>query len=153
MTKPINFSYSNTLITTQQKNESTKSTKLGTKYYTSTPNSFGIMGGMSRPSVNVGNNPGTDAQANYDHARNYVGDTAMACVGHPFPMKHWRRQLNVNGKSGRSVASVDIVNRPGGTVFRGYDLNNNCACDASANLYVTFDNKFLQSKNKNRENA
>ncbi len=143
MTKPINFSYSNTLITTQQKNESTKRPK------NKNPTSSGIMGGMSRPSVNVGHAPGTDAQANYDQARNYVGDTAMACVGHPFPMKHWRRQLNVNGKSGRSAASVDVANRPGGTVFRGYDLSNNCACDENGNnLYVTFDNKFLQSTNK-----
>ena len=54
---------------------------------------------MSRPSVNVGHAPGTDAQANYDQARNYVGTTGQACVRHPFPMKHWRRQLNVNGKS------------------------------------------------------
>ena len=150
MTKPINFSYSNTLITTQQKNENTKSTKIGTKSHTYYPTSSGIMGGMSRPSVNVGHAPGTDADTNYNHAKNYVGTTGQACVGHPFPMKHWRRQLNVNGKSGRSAASVDVANRPGGTVFRGYDLSNNCACEenGSNNLYVTFDNKFLQSNNK-----
>ena len=152
MTKPINFSYSNTLISSQQKPVLVKGDVThnnGNIVFLNSASSSGIMGGMSRPSVNVGHAPGTDAQANYDQARNYVGDTAMACNGHPFPMKHWRRQLNVNGKSGRSAASVDVANRPGGTVFRGYDLSNNCDCDENGNnLYVTFDNKFLQSTNK-----
>jgi hypothetical protein len=152
MTKPINFSYSNTLISSQQKPVLVKGDVThnnGNIVFLNSASSSGIMGGMSRPSVNVGHAPGTDADTNYNHAKNYVGTTGQACVGHPFPMKHWRRQLNVNGKSGRSAASVDVANRPGGTVFRGYKLDNTCACDENGNnLYVTFDNKFLQSNNK-----
>lgn len=151
MSKPVNFSYSNTLISSRQKSVPVKGnvTDNNGNIVLNSASSSGIMGGMSRPSVNVGHAPGTDAQANYDHAKNYVGSTGMACVRHPFPMKHWRRQLEMNGKSGRSAASISVVNRPGGTVFRGYEFPNNCDCDASGNnIFVTFDNKFLQSTNK-----
>ena len=151
MSKPVNFSYSNTLISSRQKPVSVKGnvTDNNDNIVLKSASSSGIVGGMSRPSVNVGHAPGTDAQANYDHAKNYVGSTGMACVRHPFPMKHWRRQLEMNGKSGRSAASISVVNRPGGTVFRGYQFPNNCDCDENGNnIFVTFDNKFLQSTNK-----
>ena len=120
------------------------------------------MGGMSRPSVNVGHAPGTSAESNYNHAKDFIGGTGMACVQSPFPMKHWRRQLAMNGKSGRSAASVEIANRPGGTSFRGYNFTDgvyydnvtkswrsSCNCDGSGNnIFITFDNKLLQNTSK-----
>ena len=61
----------------------------------------------------------------------------------------------MNGKSGRSAASVEIANRPGGTSFRGYNFTDSvyydivtkswrssCNCDGSGNnIFITFDNK------------
>lgn len=41
------------------------------------------------------------------------------------------------------------MNRPGGTVFRGYNSANDCNCDVSNNnMYITFNDKFLQSPYK-----
>jgi len=178
MSKPTNFSYSNNLISTRQPIADNKGSvfvkgnPLGgpnTSTPLSTPSSAAIMGGMSRPSVNVGHAPGTSAESNYNHAKDFIGATGMACVQSPFPMKHWRRQLAMNGKSGRSAASVEISNRPGGTSFRGYHFNgelangkvnvyydnvtkswrSSCNCDASGNnIFITFDNKLLQNTSK-----
>jgi hypothetical protein len=174
MSKPTNFSYSNNLISSRQPIVDNKGSvfvkgnpvgsiptgPLNTPL--STPSSAAIMGGMSRPSVNVGHAPGTSAESNYNHAKDFIGATGMACVQSPFPMKHWRRQLAMNGKSGRSAASVEIANRPGGTSFRGYNFTDSvyydnvtkswrssCNCDGSGNnIFITFDNKFLQNTSK-----
>jgi hypothetical protein len=171
MSKPTNFSYSNNLISTRQPIADNKGSvfvkgnPLGgpnTSTPLSTPSSAAIMGGMSRPSVNVGHAPGTSAESNYNHAKDFIGATGMACVQSPFPMKHWRRQLAMNGKSGRSAASVEISNRPGGTSFRGYKFEegiyydnvtkswrSSCKCDTSGNnIFITFDNKLLQNTSK-----
>ena len=65
-------------------------------------------------------------------------------------------------KSGRSAASVEIANRPGGTSFRGYNFTedvyydnvtkswrSSCKCDTSGNnIFITFDNKLLQNTSK-----
>ena len=179
MSKPTNFSYSNNLISSRQpivdnkgsvfvKGNPVGAVTLPQKPL-STPSSAAIMGGMSRPSVNVGHAPGTSAESNYNHAKDFIGATGMACVQSPFPMKHWRRQLAMNGKSGRSAASVEISNRPGGTSFRGYHFNgesangnvnvyydnvskswrSSCKCDTSGNnIFITFDNKLLQNTSK-----
>lgn len=139
MSKPINFSYSNTLTSTQQPIVDIK----GISENGMPSTSSGVMGGMSRPNINVGHNPQTSAETNFNIAQNYIGP-----FGKAYPMKHWRRQLSVNGQSGQSAASISIVNRPGGTVFRGYTNNADCSCDGSGNnLYITFDNKMLQSSN------
>jgi hypothetical protein len=174
MSKPTNFSYSNNLISSRQPIVDNKGSvfvkgnpvgpiptgPLNTPL--STPSSAAIMGGMSRPSVNVGHAPGTSAESNYNHAKDFIGATGNACIQSPFPMKHWRRQLAMNGKSGRSAASVEIANRPGGTSFRGYNFTDgvyydnvtkswrsSCNCDGSGNnIFITFDNKFLQNTSK-----
>jgi hypothetical protein len=142
MSKPINFSYSNTLTTAQQPIVDVKgSSKNGMG-----PVSVGVMGGLIRPNVNLGHAPQTSPDANFNIAQNYIGP-----FGKAYPMKHWRRQLSVNGQgrqSGRSSASIGVVDRPGGTVFRGYTDKNGCSCDGSGNLYITQDNKFLQSNYK-----
>lgn len=139
MSKPTNFSYSNTLTSTQQPIVDIK----GVSDNGMPPTSSGVMGGMSRPNVNLGHAPQTSALDNYDNALNYRGPFAR-----PYPMKHWRRQLSVNGQSGKGAASINIADRPGGTVFRGYTNNADCSCDGSGNnLYITFDNKMLQSSN------
>jgi len=174
MSKPTNFSYSNNLISSRQPIVDNKGSvfvkgnpigpiptgPLNTPL--STPSSAAIMGGMSRPSVNVGHAPGTSAESNYNHAKDFIGATGNACIQSPFPMKHWRRQLAMNGKSGRSAASVEIANRPGGTSFRGYNFTDSvyydnvtkswrssCNCDGSGNnIFITFDNKLLQNTSK-----
>ncbi len=140
MSKPTNFSYSNTLNTTKQPVVPLK----GTSNIGAPPVSVGIVAGNSRPNVNLGHNPQTSAEDNFNIAQNYTGP-----FGKPYPMKHWRRQLSVNGKSGRSATSISVVDRPGGSVFRGYTGVNDCSCNGSGNnQFITFDNKFLQSNSK-----
>ena len=171
MSKPHNFSYSNNLISSKQpivdnkgsvfaKGNPTNSISINTPPI-STPSSVSIIGGMSRPSINVGHSQNT-SESNYNHAKDFIGATGNACVRRAFPMKHWRRQLSMNGKSGKGIASVDIVNRPGGTSFRGYNFDSgvyydsvnkswrsSCSCDASGNnIFITFDNKLLQNTSK-----
>lgn len=139
MTKPVNFKYSNTLITTRQATVDIK----GKSDNNMEPISAAVISGMSRPNVNLGNNPQTSATDNYNNAKNFIGPFAK-----PYPMKHWRRQLISNGKSSNSRASISVIDRPGGTVFRGYKVEG-CDCDISRNnIYITHDNKFLQSNNK-----
>ena len=142
MTKPTNFSYSNTLASTHQPLVPTKGDSNNGMSSVST----GVMSGLIRPNVNLGHNPQTSAEDNFNIAQNYIGPFAR-----PYPMKHWRRQLSTNGQvgqNGRSSASISVVDRPGGTVFRGYTKEGDCSCDGNGNLYVTFDNKFLQSNSK-----
>lgn len=140
MSKPTNFSYSNNLISTKQpivvvKGETTNMPA----------SSSGVVGGLSRPNVNLGNSPKTSPETNYNNAVNFTGPFRKA-----YPIKHWRRQLQVNGKSGRSATSISVVDRPGGTVFRGYNSDIfGCACSIDGNnLFITFDNKYLQSPYK-----
>ena len=138
MSKPINFSSSNNLISTRQPWVPNKN-KIPKK-----ANSKAIVGGMSRPNTNLGHNPNVSTDVMIANADAFSGPDRR-----PRPMKHWRRQLNVNGNSGRSATSISVVNRPGGTVFRGYNPVNDCACDASGNnQFITFDNKFLQAPYK-----
>ena len=142
MSKPVNFNYSNNLISTKQPIVDLK----GFSNNGMPPTSSGVMAGLTRPNTNLGHAPQTSADDNYNNAQNYIGPFAR-----PYPMKHWRRQLSVNSsgrQSGRSSASISVVDRPGGTVFRGYTEENDCSCDGSGNLYITFDNKYLQSNSK-----
>ena len=140
MSKPTNFSYSNTLTSTKQPIVPLK----GTSNIGAPPSARGVISSMSRPNVNLGHNPQSSIENDFNTAKNYIGP-----FGKPYPMKHWRRQLSVNGKSGRSANSISVVDRPGGTVFRGYTGENDCSCDASGNnQFITFDNKFLQSNSK-----
>ena len=146
MSKPANFSYSNNLISTKQPLVANKGKNLETNMPAS---SAGIIGGMSRPNVNLGHAPQTSPETNYSNAVNFIGINGNANRGRANPIKHWRRQLQVNGKSGRSASSISVVDRPGGTVFRGYTSPNDCNCDPSGNnIFITFDNKFLQYDNK-----
>ena len=138
MSKPINFSSSNTLTSTRQPWVPNKN-KIPSK-----ASSNAVVGGMSRPNVNLGHNPNVSSEVMNANAHAFSGPKRRAR-----PMKHWRRQLNVNGNSGRSATSISVINRPGGTVFRGYNPVNDCACDASGNNhFITFDDKFLQSPYK-----
>ena len=137
MSKPVNFSYSNNLSSTRQPIVNNKEANTNNGMPAS---SSGVISGMSRPNVNLGHAPQTDYIENYNNAKNYIGPFAKA-----YPIKHWRRQLSMNNSRGRTATSISVVERPGGTVFRGY-TNNNCKCDENNNnLFVTFDNKFLQS--------
>ena len=146
MSKPTNFSYSNTLTSARQPQVITKGPNDNNNMSAS---SSAIIGGMSRPNVNLGHAPQTSAESNYNNAVDYVGVNANANRRRANPIKHWRRQLHVNGKSGKSAASIGIVDRPGGTVFRGYSNYTDakgCLCSQEGNtIYITFDNKFLQS--------
>jgi hypothetical protein len=146
MSKPVNFTYSDTLRTSQQPQVKQK----GITDNTGTPmsaSSHGMMISFSRPNVNIGHlAPGqTPMNDSYDYNLNFRGPFAR-----PYPIKHWRKQLNTNGRSGRSGAFVDIANRPGGVTFRGYVAPGiTCACDPCGNnVFITFDNKFLQSTSK-----
>jgi len=142
MSKPTNFSYSNTRISTKQPITVEK----GVNVVNNMPaTSSGIIGGMSRPNVNLGHAPQPLSQADFDKEKTFAGPFRKA-----YPMKHWRRQLQVNGKSGKSAYSIGAIDRPGGTVFRGYtDDKNGCKCSISGNnLFITFDNKMLQSTSK-----
>ena len=140
MSKPVNFSYSNNLISSQQPLINNKAHNNN-----NTPaSSNAIMASLSRPNVNLGHNPKTSPEDNYNVAINFKGPFRKA-----YPMKHWRRQLSVNGKSGNGRALVSLAERPGGTVSKSYLSSSNCNCDSSGNnLFVTFDNKFLQSTSK-----
>jgi len=146
MSKPVNFSYSNTLTSTQQPLVKQKGTT-NNNGTTMAPSSNGVMSGFSRSNVNVGHiGVGESAREDlYDYNLDFRGP-----FGKAYPMKHWRRQLSMNGKSGRSKALVSLSERPGGTVFRGYKSDGtNCSCDIDENnIYITFDNKFLQSTSK-----
>lgn len=137
MSKPINFSYSNTLTSTRQPMVDLKPKKYENGMPSTSP---GIVASMSRPNVNLGHNPQTTIESNYNTAVNFRGPFRKA-----YPMKHWRKQLTANGKSGRTANSISDLEKPGGSVFRGY-TDNNCDCnDSNNNQFVTFDNKFLQS--------
>lgn len=147
MSKPVNFSYSNNLISTQQPFVKQKGDTNNTGT-TMSSSSNAIMGGFSRPNVNVGHVVlGQSTKANpelYEYNLNFRGP-----FGKAYPMKHWRRQLAVNGKNRSRTALVSLSERPGGTVFRGYSApGNSCSCDSSNNLFITFDNKYLQSTSK-----
>ena len=147
MSKPTNFSYSNTLISTRQNFNPPKGPNTNTGMSAS---SSAIIGGMSRPNVNLGHAPQTSSESNYNNAVDFVGVNANANRRRANPIKHWRRQLQLNGKSGRSAASISVVDRPGGTVFRGYtpiDLDCKCSVEGN-NIFITFDNKYLQSTSK-----
>jgi len=141
MSKPVNFSYSNNLISSHQPMINNK----GNNNINNTPaSSNAIMSSLSRPNVNLGHNPKTSPEDNYNIAIQFKGPFRKA-----YPMKHWRRQLSVNGKSGKGKALVSLAERPGGTVSKSYLPTSSCTCDSSGNnLFVTFDNKFLQSTNK-----
>jgi hypothetical protein len=147
MSKPVNFRYSNNLTSTQQPIVKQKGYTNNTGIAMA-PSSNANMGGFSRPNVNVGHiAPGQGTKANpelYESNLNFRGPFRKA-----YPMKHWRRQLAVNGKTKSRTASVSLSERPGGTVFRGYSAPGNmCSCDSNNNLYITFDNKYLQSTSK-----
>lgn len=142
MSKPTNFNYSNNLTSTKHPIVNLK----GISNNGMPPSSSGNMARLIRPNTNLGHAPQTSADTNYNNAKNYIGPFAR-----PYPMKHWRRQLSVNGpgiQSGRNYTSISVIDRPGGTVFRGYTKDNGCLCDVSGTLHITFDNKFLQSNSK-----
>ena len=75
MSKPINFKYSNTLINTRQPIVNIKGTNTDNNME---PVSVGIVGGMSRPNVNLGHAPSTSPEVNYNNARNFIGPFAKA---------------------------------------------------------------------------
>lgn len=147
MSKPTNFSYSNTLISTKQNISPPKGPNTNTGMSAS---SSAIIGGMSRPNVNLGHASQTTSDTNYNNAVDFIGVNANANRRRANPIKHWRRQLHVNGNNGKSVASISVIDRPGGTVFRGYTpIDSDCKCSIEGNnIFITFDNKYLQSTSK-----
>lgn len=132
MSKPSNFSTSNTLITTKQYYVPTKGDNLTEDAVLINPSSTSIVTKMSRPNTNGINN---------NNPEDYT-----APFGAPRPMKQWRKQLNPAINSGKGNISIDEINRPGGSIFRG--VNAQCTCDSSGNKYITLSNKFLFSSYK-----
>ena len=120
---PINISTSNTLITT-------KTHHAPFKAESQVKNS--AVSSMARPSTN----------GDISNAHDYVGKRAMATVRRPFPMKHWRKQLNPTKGSGRSKVSIFDMDRPGGSTILNKD---ECACEENNNstAYTRTDFKAL----------
>ena len=104
---PLNFSKSNSLITTKVPHYATKD---GT--------SVSIIPGLSRPLAN-----GVDTNSTENQISNGPAFKAR-------PIKHWRRQLRPSTfggitTSGSRVASIYLATTPGGEVYRA---SNDCAC-------------------------
>lgn len=123
---PLNFSASNSLITTRVPHYATKD---GT--------AVSIIPGLSRPLAN-----GIDLNQPEPQKSNGVDFK-------PRPIKHWRRQLRPSSfggvvSSGTRVATIRLATTPGGEIYRA---NNNCTCaDASqggGNAY-TISDKFTK---------
>ena len=108
---PLNFSASNSLITTRVPHYATKD---GT--------GVSIIPGLSRPLAN-----GVDANQPEPQKSNGIDFK-------PRPIKHWRRQLRPSTfggivSSGTRVATIQLATTPGGEIYRA---NGDCACaDAS----------------------
>jgi hypothetical protein len=117
---PLNFRTQNTLITTKTLHEPFKNES-------QVKNS--AVSNWARPSTN-----GASVNSN-----DYVGERARATVQKPFPMKHWRKQLNPTKNSGRSKVSVFDMDRPGGST-----IINNCSCESNNDAsYIRTDFKAL----------
>ena len=123
---PLNFSASNSLITTRVPHYATKD---GT--------AVSIIPGLSRPLAN-----GIDPNQPEPQKSNGADFK-------PRPIKHWRRQLRPSTfggvvSSGTRVATIQLATTPGGEIYRA---NNNCTCaDASqggGNAY-TISEKFTK---------
>jgi len=128
---PLNFSASNSLITTRVPHYATKD---GT--------AVSIIPGLSRPLAN-----GTDPNQPEPQKSNGADFK-------PRPIKHWRRQLRPSTfggviSSGTRVATIQLASTPGGEIYRA---NNNCTCaDASeggGNAY-TISEKFTKQGEDN----
>ena len=104
---PLNFSASNSLITTKVPHYATKD---GT--------AVSIIPGLSRPLAN-----GIDPNQAEPQKSNGADFKAR-------PIKHWRRQLRPSSfggvvTSGARVATIRLASTPGGEIYRA---NNDCAC-------------------------
>jgi hypothetical protein len=124
---PLNFSASNSLITTRVPHYATKD---GT--------AVSIIPGLSRPLAN-GVDP-NQAEPQKSNGADFK----------PRPIKHWRRQLRPSSfggavSSGTRVATIRLASTPGGEIYRASE--NNCTCaDASeggGNAY-TISEKFTK---------
>ena len=120
---PLNFRHQNSLITTKTHHAPFKSED-------QVKNS--AVSSMARPSTN----------GDITNAQDYVGMRAMATVRKPFPMKHWRKQLNPTKGSGRSKVSIFDMDRPGGSTILKTD---ECACEENndSTAYTRTDFKAL----------
>jgi len=123
---PLNFSASNSLITTKVPHYATKD---GT--------AVSVIPGLSRPLAN-----GIDPNQPEPQKSNGADFK-------PRPIKHWRRQLRPSTfggvvSSGTRVATIQLATTPGGEIYRA---NGNCTCaDASeggGNAY-TISEKFTK---------
>ncbi len=119
MSKPINFNYSNSLVSTKQPMVSLKDKE--------DPNSFSVIATWSKPLIG--------------------GDSDFPPIppGKPGPLKHWRKRLvpRVGSGMGRAGVSLDTVNAPGGSVIVG---SSSCNClENQSNSSIITSNKFIQS--------
>ena len=110
---PLNFSASNSLITTKVPHYATKD---GT--------AVSVIPGLSRPLANgIDHNQPEPQKSNGADFK-------------PRPIKHWRRQLRPSSfgghvSSGTRVATIQLASTPGGEIYRA---NNDCMCaDANEN--------------------
>ena len=119
---PLNFRTSNTLKPTRKHHEPFK-------HESQVKNS--AVGTWARPSTN----------GDIDNAADYVGERGAATAFKPFPMKHWRKQLNPTKGSGRSKVNVFDMDRPGGSTI----MSKTCECEAdnTSSSYIRTDFKGL----------
>ena len=122
---PLNFSASNSLITTKVPHYPTKN---GT--------AISIVPGLNRPLAN-----GVDqnvAEVNKSNGPNFKAR----------PIKHWRRQLRPSTfggltTSGSRVATINLATTPGGEVYRAN--SNDCSCaDTTSGSAYTISEKFTK---------
>jgi hypothetical protein len=116
--------------------QTTKRVHYPTKTELTTTNQ--VVPGLSRPNTNgaILNVPLADRD---EAAHNFSGPAMKAR-----PMKHWRRKLQPNPHSGRSLNCLSLVSdTPGGITKSGNGVSCDCA-DTKGNSYVAFDEKFLK---------
>ena len=119
---PLNFSKSNSLITTKVPHYATKN-----------DTAVSIVPGLSRPLAN-----GVDENSTENQMSNGPAFKAR-------PIKHWRRQLRPSTfggitTSGSRVATISLATTPGGEVYRA---SNDCLCaDIKGGNAYTISEKF-----------
>ena len=127
---PLNFSASNSLITTKVPHYATKD---GT--------AVSIIPGLSRPLAN-----GVDPNQPEPQKSNGVDFK-------PRPIKHWRRQLRPSSfggvvSSGTRVATIQLANTPGGEIYRANGSDCSCTGTTGGNAY-TISDKFTKQGEDN----
>ena len=126
---PLNFSTSNSLITTKVPHYPTKA---GT--------AISLVPGLNRP---IGN--GVDPNIE-EYGRSNGADFKAR------PIKHWRRQLRPSTfggmtTSGSRVASISLATTPGGEIYRANSADCSCGDSTGGNAYTISEQFTKQGEN------